>query len=391
MTETLDDIVEEHTSIPDGEVLSFQTKKFALEALLSKAQNVIPTRDLLPVLKNFLVEVTEDGIKVAATDIELSVISQSGMVTVEKEGRAVFPAARFQSIVKEASQGEISVVVTAKDEKLTARIESGRASWNLRLMNGEDYPELPDPADITFFEVDRTKFVSAIKQVRYAASNDTMRLNLMMIDVTNGRMRASDGVRFQEVKFAFPFDAQIPINAVDDLVKVISLTEAKEFEVGETENSLVFRIGGDLFVAQKLAAEFPDVDEVLLKPSLVNDQELHIDRMELIQAIKRVRITADEETSAVILTLEEDAVTVHSKDKKGSTSSETVDAKWDSKERSASFNHQHLMDMLNMAEAKSCTFRLGKDTKTRPSPLLLVDEEAGMTGVLNQIRIDWLD
>ena len=212
----------------------------------------------------------------------------------------------------------------------------------------------------------------------------------MMLDITDNKMRASDGVRFQQADIEFPFDCQIPISAVDDLVKILRTTEAPNIETGEDDDSLLFRIGSDVFIAQKLNAVFPDMDDQLLKPALANDQDLHVDRQELISAIKRVRITADTETSAVGFTLTKGKMLVSAKDKYGSESWEELDAKWEGAEKRITFNHQHILDMLGMADVKSCHFRLGTDTKTRPAPILLQDTESGLLGILNQLRSDFL-
>lgn len=378
------------TEVEKSEVPGFKlkTKKFALQHLLDKAQWVIPTKDLLPVLKNFLVEVSPGKVRVTATDLELSIVASNEMVDVEKSGRAVFPARRLLDIVREAGDGDIEIEV--KDGE--ARIEVNRTQWTLKLMSGADYPELPDVSKLKFHQIDRAKFIAAIRAVRYAAATETVRPSLMLIDVTNGEMRASDGVRFQQIKVGkdIPIDIQIPINAVDDLIKILHTSESPTIEIGEDENTLIFRVSGDVFLAQKLNATFPDVNDMLLKPALANDQELHADRQDLVSAIKRVRITADPETSAIVLHLDKDRMLVTSKDKYSSTCEEEVDVSWSGPKRKVAFNHTHLLDMLDMTDVKTCKFFLGPDTKTRPSPILLRDDETGLLGVLNQVRVDWI-
>lgn len=371
---------------PSTANMRLETKKFVLQALLEKASSVLPTRDVMPVLKNFQVEVTAGRIRVVATDLELSVLAATEMVKVQEEGTAVFPGKRLLDIVKEAEDGDLLLDVVDG----TAHISIGRASWTLKLQDGTEYPPLPETDEVEFFSVERMKLLSAINSVRYAAATDTVRPSLMLIDVHDGRMRASDGVRFQQVDIAFPLDVQIPINAVDDLVKLLRTTELATVEVGESEDHLVFRVGADAFIANKLTAQFPEVDEVLLKPALTNDQELNVDREELMAAIKRVRITADDETSAVVLALSENKLSVRSQDKFGNTADEGLDVRWEGEDREVAFNHQHLSQMLEMADAKSCSFFLGPDGKTRKSPLLLRDDESGQLGVLNQIRLDFL-
>ena len=163
-----------------------------------------------------------------------------------------------------------------------------------------------------------------------------------------------------------------------------------EIGVAQTEHALLFRFGVVLLICQKSAARFPDVDEVLLKPTLVNDQELRVDREALRGAVRRVRITADENTSAVVLSLNAGSVSVECKDRRGGFAVETIPAEWAHPPRHVAFNHRHLADLLSATTSETCVFRLGKDLKTKPSPLLLEDPEEGFTAVLSQIRLDWL-
>jgi DNA polymerase-3 subunit beta len=166
--------------------------------------------------------------------------------------------------------------------------------------------------------------------------------------------------------------------------------DAEFIEVGYTPKALLFRIDDCLLIAQKVVAQFPDVDEVLMKPALANDQKLIVDRKALLSAIKRVRVTADEDSSAVVLSLNQNSVSAECQDRKGSSSVESVDAVWEHSPRHVSFNHHHLVDLLSSTEAETVTIRLGKDLKTKPTPLLLEDESAGFTAVLSPLRLDWL-
>ena len=369
----------------------FETKRFALNGLLEKAGTVLPTRDIVPVLKNFQVQVTDEPpqIRVVATDLELSVLATSEMVTVTTPGVGVFPGQRFLELVREAKDGDL--IVDVKDG--IAEISVGRTSWTIRLLDGSDYPELADLSKVKLYDVDRSKFAQAIASVRHAASREAMRPQLMLIDISDQRMRAADGVRFQQVQAAWwpkALSFQLPVVAVDTLLKLLRATDLPEIKIGQTEDHIVFRIASDSYIAQKLNQEFPDMDEMLLKPALANDAVLTVDRDELEAAVKRVRVTADPDTSAVVLSLSKGQMTVKSKDRYGNAATEDIDAGWANGDRDIAFNHKMLLEMLQMADVKTCEFKVGKDTKTRRSPLLLQDEGSGLTSVLNQLRIDFL-
>jgi DNA polymerase-3 subunit beta len=369
--------------------LAFETKKFALQQLIESAAAVVPSRDLVPVLKNFLIEASDKGLRVSATDLELAVVSETSLVTVETPGRAVIPAHTLLEILRSASTKPVRVEVTDN----TATITISPTAWQIKLSDAEEFPPLPVLEDIDFVKVSRSKFVKALRGVRYAASRETHRTNLMLIDVVDGKARASDGVRFQQVDLgveALPVDLRLPIGAVDDLLRLLTTSEVEEFQIGQDDNSIVFNIGGDTFITTKLNAEFPDVDNLLLKPALGNDEVLSVGVEDLSQAIKRVRVTADVTTSGIILSLTENKLVISSKDKGGNRATETLDVVWEAPDRTAAFNHQHLLQLLQMAEVSTATLKFGPDTKTKPSPLLYVDEAAGHVGLMSQLRLDWL-
>ncbi len=133
--------------------------------------------------------------------------------------------------------------------------------------------------------------------------------------------------------------------------------------------------------------DYPDVDIVLLKPTANNDQELHVDREQLQSAIKRARVTVDNETLAVTLSLSESEIIVTSRDRAGNTAKEVIAAKFTGPQREVHFNYEHLLSMLKMMDSKLCTFFLGPDRKRSPCPLLLKDAEVGMVGTINQLRV----
>ena len=320
--------------------------------------------------------------EVAATDLELSVIASTTDIEVERPGIAVFPGKELRDVVKTLPDAaEVFIEV----DELKAKVKSARASWEFRLHKSTTYPALPTDAE-TFYEVPRDTFVSAVERVRNSASHDAVHPSLGMVSVKGGKMRAADGSRAAQVPVEGVPDLQIPIGAVDDLLRMLRLTAADTFEVATTENHIVFKIGDDRFIATRLAATFPDIDKALLKPALTNSDELEVDRDALLTALRRVSVTADAETNAVRLSVTKKTVSVRTKDKTGNTAEEVVDAIWKgSKTRAVAVNLTHLKDLVAMNTGQNVTLFFGEGSKTSPAPLLLREDTS--IGVLNQIRV----
>lgn len=373
------------SDIPD---LEFSIKRYVLQALLEKAATVVPSKDTMMLLKNFEIRLSDKGLRVVATDLELAVVCITDLVQSGVQGTAVFPATKLLEIIRSAAEGDVHVSVHSG----TAAVKVGRTSWALKLQPGDEYPELPDSHDVELFEVNRLKLVKGIQSVRYAAAKDSNRPSMMMIHIGDGKMTACDGVRFQQAVLGddFPLNVQIPIGAVDDLLKLMKSTDLDTVKVGESDSHLVFQIGTDLFLANRMMADFPNMEELLLRPALENNQRLQVDHQELVSAIKRVRINADPESSAIGLELAPGTCRVISKDKYGNSAAEELTAGWDGPQRMLVVNHAFLEQLLAMYAQKSCSFFLGVDKKTRKCPILLRDEETGSLGTVQQMAAHWL-
>lgn len=373
-------------------VCHFTVKSFVLKVLLDKAATVVPTHDVMPVLKCVRLEVHPERLRLVATDLELSILATTTLISVHTPGVVVFPARRLLDILKSADDGDVTIKVTGT----TATITIGRACWTLRLPGGEDYPPMPQITEAGITHVERAEFTTALLAVRYAACRDPNRASLNMIEISGGNMTACDGSRFQQARIAdFPVDLRIPIGAVDDLLRLLKLGDQDTIGVGQSDHHLIFSFGPDLFIANKIAAAFPDLEAMLLRPAQDNKHPLTVDRTELLRAIKRVRITADAESSAIALMVGAGSggapveLIVSARDKFGNASSEPLEAGWAGPARTIVVNHGYLTDLITAAGTDTLTFRLGADTKTRKSAVLL-DDGAGRVGVVQQMLSDWV-
>jgi DNA polymerase-3 subunit beta len=353
------------------EILSFEVKKFVLQVLLEKAITVVPVRDVMPVLKCFQFQVDRQRLRVVASDLEMSLIASTPMVTVTTPGIAVFPAKKLLEVVKTAQDADVHIRVKGA----TARITIGRAAWTLQLPGGHDYPPMPAITEAEFTTVGRRTLLEAIHAVRYAASRDPSRANLNIIDVRDGKLTACDGSRIQQIKIpTFTGTLRIPMSAVDDLLRLLKISELETVDVGQSNDKLIFRFGSDVFIVNKFEAQFPDMEAQMLRPALENRHTLECDRAELTDAIRRVRINADVESSAIALDFD---------------ATETIDATWNGRgRRTVMVNHKFLADMIATYGDEKLSFRLGDDTKTRRTPLLLQSSKG--TGVVQQMMSDWM-
>lgn len=367
--------------------VGFTAKRFHLYQLVERAAAVVPGKTgINDLLSNFQIMIGDGMLRLAATDMELSLLTESSLVTCRGTGTVLMPARMFLQILREADEGDVTVDI----ERGSAHITAGRYEGDLLLQPADDYPPLPDPAQITFVQVNRQAFLRAIALVKNAASRDGTNPRLMAISIAGGKVTAASHVRLHQTPLPdFPLDIQVPIGAVDDLGRLLEDSELEEIGIGEAQYVLAFRIGHDVFMTGKLHGEYPDMEKRLLRtPMLENHSRLVVNRGDLIAAIRRVRITADQTSAAIGLRLQPGTLTVISRDQVGNAAREELPAEWAEKERTIILNHVFLTELISLTGEPAVVFMLGRDTGKKRSPLLLRDDKSGAAGVIGQLAAE---
>lgn len=381
-----DDELSQVAEPPIVEHLSFTVAREVLLPLLDRACTVVPTRDVMPVLKCLQFHVDPQRLRIIATDADKTLLTSTTRIATHWPGVAVFPAKKLLEIVKAAEDGEVAIKVSGT----VATVRIGRAMWTLALQSGADFPALPDVGDAEFVQVDRKAFCDAVTAVRYAASRDPARANLNVIDIKDGRLTASDGSRIQQVALPqLSLSMRVPVSAIDDLMRLLKHSSTDTLHVGQSASRLIFRFAGDVFMVSKEHGSFPDLEATMLRPALENKHQLWVPKAALLAAIKRVRINADPDSAGIALSLGPNTVTVTTTDKYGNTAGETVACDYAGPARVLVVHHGFLTDMINTYGDTTCAFKLGDDTKTRRSPLMLRHEATGSVGVTQQMQTDW--
>ncbi len=374
-----------------GGPLKFVIKRAAFLNALEKAGQTVSSSDNEPLLKTFNIEADEDQVRILSTDLALGSIAKIRVADIKQTGAICVPAKRLISIVRASSDGDITFEVQDKQ----ATIVADRARWQINVLEAEDYPEVPrfDPTNAQ--EVNREQLLDVINKVRYAASTDQVRPSLMLIAFfkytdddgeEKGAVATSDGYRLQWVDFNQLSGVQIPIFAVSNLVRLLNRTEVDAVMVELKPNHLLFQIGADTFSTQRLFEEFPDVRNAILKKAETNDQDLIVDREQLLSAVNRVRIAADEDRKQLeIQIMSDNSIQLRALDQNGELAVEDLPCHTSLEEgRVILLNHQYFIDALEMNPAKQITMKLGKDAKQRRSPVYM--KENKLRSVILQLR-----
>lgn len=406
MTPDLNELVEmEHDDpelmpeiLPVDARLSIRAPVEKLRVLFSRCASVAVAsadREVLAGTSNVLLEAVGAGSRSAAflratsTDGEKTISVTADGVSVAMAGKVLLPASRVHEILKMAP-GDVAKIEVIGTQ---ATIRSHRALWTIQVAPGEDLSVYLDTSGIQTHPVDPKSFSEALSAARRAASNSVARESLMQVLLRNSAFTACDGGRVHRARakgLSESLDVTIPIKAVDEILKAAKGVKYAEF--GYDDSHVVFETDSGRIVALRMLVDFPAaVENLLMGPAFTNTNMLRVNRQELIDTVKRVRINANPDSAAITLGLVSSkgdwSLSVRTRDAARNSSQETIDCVWEGPDKAPeiTLNHHYLVDLLEVYPSEVVYFRVGDDTKTTKTPLLIEDEELGFTGIVQQM------
>lgn len=314
----------------------------------------------MPILGGIRIQKVPHGVELTATDLERAIRCQVP-AQVEGEGAVVCQGQVLAQLVTRLPEVD-EVTLTETDGKV--RLRCGEAVFDLLTLATEEFPEPEKPSGDPLCEISLPSLLQAISQTAFAAlrATETTRLALTGVDMVfrDGTLKlaATNGYRLAIKRLAvdglpegydgtFLVDAQI----LNDLARVLAPVEAGNVAIYEQEGRLHFSAGPVLFSTRLVQEQFPDFERVVPRDSEIG---LFLPREEFLEALRRVEITATEESGAVYLKAkgEETAVEVSSASRDKGEGHERVRlAKPPGKDIEISFKAEYLIDALKRMES----------------------------------------
>lgn len=360
--------------------VQFRTKVFTLAAMTQKASGALGIGGDDNILRSFKMTAENGHLRCVATDMDLTVIAHADGVEVNGEGSVVMPAQRIKEILKELPAEE-TIEITIEDPR-RASIRTGVASWTVLTDRPDDYPEIPDPVGVNFAMVDKESFASSLAKVAPACATDGLRPQLMVIDVTGDRMRAHDGVRLHIIEQAMPFSFQLPIGAVPQLRSFLRLAVGDQIGFAQTEEAVLVQVDDDVLLITGVVTQFPDVKQHLQSVA-ANKRTMMLERTKLISAIRRVRISADEDSRQIEIIAEQAGARIQARNRMEETSVHALDTEWRFEPTRVVLNADYLLDAL-LAHEKSTVILAVGENETTPVAVL---GDRGLVTILKQLRL----
>jgi DNA polymerase-3 subunit beta len=352
-----------------------------LAAALGIVTRAVSTRGAVQVLSGVELSATGDSLRLAATDMELS-LRTSVTAEVSGEGTVVVPGRLLADLVRLLPAEEVQLAFDPQGGALGVR--SGAHASRLNVYAAEDFPRLPD-TDVAIQEVDATALVTTIDQVARSASRDESRpvLTGILVRFEGPKlvMAATDSYRLsvKETELSAPgpdLEAIIPARALGELGRLVGDGAVR---LGVSENHVVFGAGDSWLTTRRIDGQFPNYKQLLPESFEV---ELSLPRAELLGIVRRAAVVAQRNTP-LRLRFAEGELTVTAQSQDYGEASESLPAPHTGEPLEIGFNADFLREGLESIGSDTVTLQLINPLR----PGLLTDPSDAFWYLIMPIRL----
>ncbi len=334
--------------------MKFRVDRDVLADAVAWAARSLPVRPSAPVLAGLLIEASHDGLVLSTFDYETSARATLS-AEVADEGRALVSGRLLADICRSLPAKPVEMTIDGARVSLTC----GSARFSLQTLPVEDYPTIPQMPTATG-TVPSEAFAHAVAQAVTAAGRDDMLPVLtgvrIEIDRSTISLLATDRFRLSQRELGWSpntpdetMAALVPAKVLGDTAK--SLTAGSEVTIalsttGSGEGLIGFEGTGPGGVRRTttrlLDGEFPKVRSLFPAEKLTTAK---VDRLELIESVKRVSLVAERNT-AVQLAFSDGVLTLDAGSGDEAQASESLEAVIEGEDITTGFNPQFLLDGL---------------------------------------------
>lgn len=349
-----------------------------LQENLARGLNIVSravgVRTPLPVLANVLLATDNGRLRLAATNLEMSITAWIG-ASVEEDGALTVPARTLSDLVNTLSPERVDLEVAVRTNAL--HLACGATTATIKGIDAYEFPPIPEPSD----EDDRLKVPAealkeAIGMVTFAASRDDSRPILTGVSVNYQSnlltLAAADGFRLSvreiplETDFYESLTLVIPARALNELARISSDDEETiEIVLPRDRSQVLFHMKDVELVSQLIDGVFPDYRQIIPRDAVTRTVVYTAD---FLRACKRADIFAREANNTVRLSIEPregmaGIVRVRAQASEKGENEVILDASIEGEPLEIAFNVRYLIEVLSVIRNDQVVLKTSRPDK----------------------------
>ena len=347
--------------------MEFRIAKDELIRALSRVQGIVEKRSTNPIIANVLLEAGSDGMKVSATDTEVSLIGHYAIECIEP-GRLTLGAKQLYEIARLVPTDTVSFRLP--EGSFLMEISSGKAQFKVLGLSADDFPPITDGGDGEGLELEAADLKGLVDKTLFSISGDDTRtgLNGAHVEVvelpggrSNVRFVSTDGHRLSlagrpyQGTWTAARSVLLPKKGLSELRKLVDVGDGPwRVVLGDTQ--AVFQRGTTAFSMRLLEGDFPDYKQVIPGGW---QRRILVQRPHLMQALRRVSILASEKSHPVRFHIKDGTLIVTAKQPEAGEAREEIEAQVEGQDLEIGFNARYFLDSLNVMDTDSIGIEIG--------------------------------
>lgn len=342
--------------------MKFLVSASALLRHLQSISGALQASTPLPILENFLFELSPGKLKASASDLETTMTTHVE-VECNETGKVAVPAKILIDTLKTFT-AELPLTFRIHPENFQVEISSQSGKYKLSGLNGDEYPRLPVLENPNVIEMPSDVFQDAINRTLFATGNDELRPVMTGVLCQFGsegavfvatdahrlvRYRRKDITAGKETSFILP---KKPLSLLKSNLPNITTQVRIEFN----ESNAVFHFENMTLICRLIDGRYPNYEAVI---PLDNPNKMIIDRQSFLNAIRRVSIFSNKTTHQVKFRIAGSIIDISAEDVDfGNDANERLDCSYEGKDIEIAFNARFITDMLNNLDTDNVQLEL---------------------------------
>ena len=347
--------------------MKFIVSSTELLSHLQAISRVINNKNSLPILDNFLLHLEGKTLTMTASDIETTLITSMEVETAEGNGKVAVASRLLLDTLREFSEQPLTFSIN--DSNLALVISSANGSYNFIGQNGDEYPRMPQLTDdARTLSMPVATLSSGISKTLFCTADDELRpvMNGIFFDIATGQLTlvATDAhklVRYKTTNSTTTLTEEETANFIlpkkpATMLKNILPKESGEVEIRFDSKNAHFKLQNYTMICRQVEGRFPNYNGVIPKN---NPHKIIIDRVTLLNALKRVSVFANQASNLVKLAINGNSIHISAQDIDFSISAEeTIACQFEGEAIKIGFKSSFLIEILGNINASDVVMEL---------------------------------
>lgn len=373
--------------------MNFRVSSSALNSRLTCASKVLASKNSMPILDCFLIELTDEGqMIVTASDSEKCYISTLPVLEHDGSGRFCVPAKTLMESLREIPEQPIILDLNPNTYELRGKHGSGQ--FSIMAQNADAYPAPRPVTEGNVLKISAETLLSGINRSLFATANDEVRLvmNGIFFDIkpdhlifagTDGRKLVKNIVRNTNPGFVGNFI--LPKKVATILKNVVSKDES-EISIVYTNDRATISTEDMTMHFRLIEGNYPNYNAVI---PTSNPYHAVIDRQAFASALKRVSVCCNQSSGLVKLELSHNNLHLTGQDNEYSTSAEEfMTCEYDNNPISIGFSCQFLIEICNILDSENIILELADPSRPGLVRPALEKEDEELLMLLMPMRVE---